>query len=333
MNNEIPNKPTLILLLIVSGLLWLLSLSFHTYTDNSSNQQSGLEVLLIGWLAPLFILNFGWYANLFILYIFIQFFNLNKQLNIATLSLLILSHSSYLITSIILNENGTTSSVYGYGLGYILWFTSIYILVIAVGLRNKTAYPQAKSTNIILYTGIILLCINTAFSIIKSTIDYTTASKYERARLIKTNTVYKRGFVCTKNYETKKFSQPVNALEINFDTADPQKFLNDWKYLFNYYNDIYFGDYHYKKNHNKNSKSIFDNVGLIKDLPDAQLNLSFENNDFSAQLIDTRNNEILFDNTWRTKHPNIYSYTHYSEYDKCSEPILFDLLKQARNDK
>ena len=123
MSNEITNKPTLRLLLILSGLFWLCSLPFLTYTfktsSYNSNEYTGLGVLMVGWLAPL-MLNFAWYSNLFIFYIFIQCFNFKKSLVIATTSLLLLSHTSYLHDSIMVNENGNTASIYGFGLGYVL---------------------------------------------------------------------------------------------------------------------------------------------------------------------------------------------------------------------
>lgn len=334
MNDKITNKPTLRLLLVLSGLFWLCSLPFLTYTFKTAgyNEYIGLNVLLIGWLAPL-MLNFAWYSNLFIFYIFIQFFNFKKSLVIAITSLLLLSHTSYVHDSIMINENGNTASIYGFGLGYILWFTSIYILTIAVGLRNQEAHPDSKNSRFILYGGIILLCGNTLFTIIKSTIDYTTASSLERQHLLESGTIYKRGAVCTKEYKTKKFSQPVNTLEINayINNNDENFFHNlDWKYLYKHYKDIqiigyeYQGDSKNKPSYNK----IFQSRPTNK-TPDAELNLSFENNNLSMQLIDLKNNEILFDDVWITKSPSFSSYG----YDECSNPTPYDLIKESANDQ
>lgn len=331
MSNEITNKPTLRLLLILSGLFWLCSLPFLTYTfktsSYNSNEYTGLGVLMVGWLAPL-MLNFAWYSNLFIFYIFIQFFNFKKSLIIATTSLLLLSHTSYLHDSIMVNENGNTASIYGFGLGYVLWFTSIYILTIAVGLRNQEAHPDSKNSRFILYGGIILLYGNTLFTIIKSTIDYTTASSLERQHLLESGTIYKRGAVCTKEYKTKTFSQPVNTLEINANTTDEKFFHNlDWEYLFYYYNAIQIDGYRDQRtNETKTSLNKIYKIVPTGEKPDARLNLSFENNKLSAQLIDLRNNENLFNDVWTTKVPSFSSY----KYDECSRPTPYDLLKEAQ---
>lgn len=336
MSTETANKPTLKLLLTLSGLFWLCSLPFLTYTFTNfiynANEYTGLGVLIVGWLAPL-MLNFAWYSNLFIFYIFIQFFNFKKSLVITITSLLLLSHTSYLYDSIMINENGNTASIYGFGLGYILWFTSIYILTIAIGLRNQETYPDSKSSRFILYGGIVLLCGNTLFTIIKSTIDYTTASSFERQNLLKSGTIYKRGAVCTKEYKTKKFSQPVNTLEINayINNNDEEFFHNlDWEYLYKYYKDIQIIGYQYQgTSKNKTSyNKIFQSRPTNK-TPDAELNLSFENNNLYVQLIDLKNNEILFDDVWTTKSPSFSSY----RYDECSNPRPYDLIKESLNDQ
>lgn len=332
MNNETLNNPLSYKLRGISIILWFCALPFSTYIGGGDFQ--GYFVLLIGWLG--FISgDFGWYANIFIFYLFTSFSNLNRKLIFPSICLLLISHSVYLNDSVIINANWSTTSIDGYGLGYILWFTSIYVLMIALGLRNQELYPQAKSTRFFLYGDIILLCANTLFTITKSAIDYTSTTPEGRSYLLRSGTVYKRisfakRIVCTKNYQPKKFSQPVNALKIDVDTTHYFLPRFEWDWLFYNYKTIQVADYEYQRtNKNKTSYNELYQIQPISKTADAKLSLNYVGEEptyeLSAQLIDLRSNEILFDDTW-----NVALSSYSSGYGSCRHSTPNDFVKEAQ---
>jgi len=332
MNNEILKNPLPSKLLRLSIILWFCALPFSTYITGYDTQ--GYFVLLIGWLG--FISgDFGWYANIFIFYLFASFSNSNRKLIFPLICLFLISHSVYLNDSVIINENWRTTSIDGYGLGYILWFTSIYVLMIAVGLRNQELYPRAKSTRVLLYGGIILLCANTLFTITKSAIDYASTTPEGRSYLLRSGTVYQRisftkRIVCNKNYQSKKFSQPVNTLKIDVDTT--QKLLPrfEWDWLFYNYKTIQVANYEYQKiNRSETPYTEFYQIQPISKAAEAQLSLNYVGEEptyeLSAQLMDLRSNEILFDDTW-----NVTLTSRSFGYGECRHSTPNDFVKEAQ---
>jgi len=142
----------------LSGFVWVLSLFFTGIILYGGRKLSGFTILLTGWLAPIEIFMgsagcFAWYANFFFFFALISQLHDKRQPAIKTSLLsVILAIDSIRYNQYLDNEGGSTTPVYGYGVGFILWFSAILLLLSSVivksydlkdiDLKNKKIYKN-----------------------------------------------------------------------------------------------------------------------------------------------------------------------------------------------
>lgn len=144
MNNKTRN-----ILGIGIGIIFLSSLTMECYLVNgdSSIGSFGLIALLLGWL-NFDLIGLIWLANpLFLLSL--SLFFINKKTKLALITSLIssiLAISFTQIDKIIKDEGGFSGEITDYLLGYWLWATSIFLLLIILMLNelliNKKPIPN-----------------------------------------------------------------------------------------------------------------------------------------------------------------------------------------------
>ena len=177
------------ILAAVALLMWCVSLAFpalilsrHTY--------SGLEILLTGWLG-LIVLMFAWLANPFFLYAAVRQLS-GRPAPRALLFAVALALSTFLIDRILTDEGGGKDIVYGYGLGAILWFLSIFLLATAAGWQSTRLGNGSNPWP--LRIGLASLLAFASISIALSVHDHAIANDSERLKLAKV--MFKHGPVC-----------------------------------------------------------------------------------------------------------------------------------------
>ena len=155
---------------------------------------AGYEILLSGWLSPL-VGNFAWYANLFFLYGFLQLKSGKVPIKSSILAAL-LSFDTFRFDQYLMNEGGSTTPVYGYGWGAVLWFLSIFLLLTAVGKRQLESKADSNSTEYVWLQplGIFLMTITLGVSGFFAIYDRIMANQYETKRLA--GIAFKRGKIC-----------------------------------------------------------------------------------------------------------------------------------------
>ena len=183
--------------------LWLASLPFTGLVLYAHQRElKGIEILAMGWLG-LLTLNFAWLANPFFLLTVWRISARKKSLGIATICLL-LAIDTVRFSSMLLDEGGGTSSVYGYGWGAILWFTAICLALASAGTlemeraAESTALSEPSNTS---PDSIAVRFVGFALGILVLTLtgiffyrDHSHANQAERLRL--TGLAFKRGEVC-----------------------------------------------------------------------------------------------------------------------------------------
>lgn len=219
--------------------------------------------------------------------------------------------------------------VYGYGIGFILWFIAVYTLAIAISFRNRALQVNQRINAYLMYLSLILLACTIIFTLVKSTIDRTTASTHQKNRFGNTF-LYKRGTVCTKEYQSKTFLQPVDTLKVDVDTTHYFLPRFEWDWLFYNYKTIQVADYEYQRtNRDKTSYNELYQIQPISKAAEAELSLDYVGEEpkykLSARLIDSRSNEILFDNAW-----DVALSSYYSHYGECGQPTPYDFVRNAQ---
>lgn len=260
---------------------------------------AGLEILATGWLSPI-MLNFAWFANIFFLYGILRLFSTGVPIKSAILATL-LSFDTFRFTHYLLNENGGTSPVYGYGWGAVLWFSSIFLMLAAVGKRRREINISNRSMDTqewLQPLGFVLLSATLGASSYFSIHDRMVANSTETQRL--TNIAFKRGTVCgapdpIATDPIKKLSGPIELVVTkNAMRAD---------YTFTQISDLL--EWGIPTVRNGNIDYSYDaRAGLVYSIPATgesaailyinELHL----HKISAKLVESSTNRIVFDQTW-----------------------------------
>lgn len=205
---------------LAASLVWAASLIFPSITLYRGEYHGAL-ILLLGWLSG----SYAWFANLFIGYAFFRIIVSAKSAPLISIVIAsLLSLDTFNLTSIITDEGGGRSYVYGYGLGAILWFVSICMYWVATALRVKEIDdlgPVASfAQRTFLAIGAILLTVTVSGSLIFGILDRDGANASERKRL--ENTAVKKGPVCKiENYQPSQPTYKLNGtLAVSGDGGD-----------------------------------------------------------------------------------------------------------------
>jgi hypothetical protein len=184
-------------LAILAFILWLVSLGctglvFYQETI------SGIEILLMGWLGPL-ALNLAWYANPFFLFACFKLSTGGQAATWASVIAILLAADTFRFRELLLNEGGTTTDLYGYGIGSLLWLVVILFVLVIEGVRllEERGRPLSISTLIkqpLVLLGSFLLLVLLSLSGYWGINDRVTAGESERKYLA--DVVFKVGSVC-----------------------------------------------------------------------------------------------------------------------------------------
>lgn len=206
--------------------LWCVSLALpglHSF----GQQQSGLLILAIGWLAVVSG-NLAWLANGFFLYSASRLIAGKRAAGSAFFAS-ILSLDTFRLTETLSakGEMGTTIPIYGYGWGAVLWFGAVYVLFVTAVFREPNVSRSGRAM------GVLPALVLAAFFAFWSINDRIEANAAEKARL-GTAVAFKRGEVCDAS--DPSVSLPIGqfsgVLEIQgearvFPFAEPRNLL-DW---------------------------------------------------------------------------------------------------------
>lgn len=293
---------------VAALIIWCCSLAFTGLVLYSGQKHlPGFEILVMGWLSPL-VLNFAWFANIFFLYSFFRLLSGEVPIKPAITAVL-LSLDIFRFSRYPLNAGGADSPVYGYGWGAVLWLTSIFVMLIAVGMRRRetnASDPPPSRKEWLQPLGFVLVFITLGTASYFAIHDRMVANPTEGQRL--TNIAFKRGEVCATPEPVvinpiRNLTGPVevviekNALYANYPFAQIKDLL-EWGIP-----TVRIGntDYSYISTPYSRSISSAPAVG-------APAAILFVNEAYlraiSAKLVETSTNRTVFEQTWeREDHP------------------------------
>jgi len=211
-------------------LVWLASLGFTGLTIYYKQMSiKGYMILITGWLSPL-AGNFAWFANIFFIYAFVRL-NSGKSILLPAIITSIISLDTFRFDRYLLNEGGSTSPVFGYGWGAVLWFIAITLLLAAAIVREteiKDPVYRKIDNNRLRIIGysipVIVICIVSVVSIY----DHKMANSSEKERLA--GIAFKRGEICKLPLPTVK--RPISDFKGVLQVVAETK-LSDSNYPFN----------------------------------------------------------------------------------------------------
>lgn len=328
----------------IAIVLWLCSLpltgiDFYFLMYSKESSLAGYEILYQGWLSPL-VGNFAWFANIFFLYGFFHLIAGGTAVK-STITAAILSFDTFRFDEYMMNEGGSTTPVYGYGWGAVLWFLSIFLLLAAAGKRQLELKDESKQVNEYEWLrplGFFLLVATFGVVGYFSIHDRIIANTAESHRLSKI--AFKRGQVCHTPEPTviepiRNFS---GVLEVVMNTNKiprarypflQEKDLLSWGIPFVRYN---FVDY--------SNKSNSENESLAS--PTAILYVDEDKlyQTISAKLIEVGTNRTVFEQTWKREpmpdvNRNYYcpGYQSFPNFDQQPRKLLMQGLGLTKNDR
>jgi len=185
--------------LLAAGL-WCVSLALPGLYS-FGQQQSGLLILGIGWLAVL-TGNLAWLANGFFVYSASRLIAGKRAVGSAFFAS-ILSLDTFRLTETLAEkgEIGTTIPIYGYGWGAVLWIVAMFVLLAAAVFRESNVSKIGRAM------GTLPALALAAFFAFWSINDRIEANASEKARL-GGGVAFKRGEVCSA--PDPAVSQPIH---------------------------------------------------------------------------------------------------------------------------
>lgn len=287
------------LLATVALAVWLVSLAFTGLVLYSGQQHLlGIEILAMGWLSPL-VLNFAWFANLFFL-VAVSKILAGKVVVDSPVWATLLSLDTLRFSKYLLNEGGATTPIYGYGWGAVLWFLSIFLLVIAAGFRRREValaegVENAGRSDII--AGSVLVSLLLVMVAYFSIHDHLVANRTEAQRL---NWIaFKRGTVCSAPEEMEvtpitHLSGPVEiVLEGSIYPFVEIKSLLDWGIP-----KVRVGDRDYSRVDPGNAESLSSEKANGRAAAILQITEPHRNKGVRVSLRETSTGRLVFDRSW-----------------------------------
>jgi hypothetical protein len=194
-------------------VLWSLSLMFPglvLYYEQT--QVRGVAILAWGWLAILEG-NFAWLANVFFLLAVRNLGWRNEPATRSTAVALLFALDTFRFNSLVTNEGGSTTPIYGYGWGTIFWLAAMTVSVIAAGTRPLERAPSDAESSpgtgkLLRGVGVAALVTLVGMTLGFFVMDRRGANQAEQAKL--SSVVFKRGPVC-------RLESPVQAIPIELN--------------------------------------------------------------------------------------------------------------------
>lgn len=311
-----------ILSLLAAGL-WCVSLALPGLYS-LGQQQSGLLILGIGWLAVL-AGNLAWLANGFFVYSASRLITGKSAVGSAFFAS-ILSLDTFRLTETLAETGGigTTTPIYGYGWGAVIWILAMFVLLVAAVLREPNVSKTGRAMGMLPAIALV------AFFAFWSINDRIEANASERARL-GGGVAFKRGEVCSALDPT--VSQPIHrfsgVLEIraegkSYPFSQPKDLLG-WGIPV-----VRIGDVDY---------SISTDGGMAakpaEGTPSAVLWVTSAIGGYGgyrAKLTENASGRIVFDHTWRREPiggkpgPFCPAYSPFPRVDEQPRKLLMEAL-------
>ena len=297
-------------------IIWLCSLPltgiklyFHIYAKEAWIY--GYNILATGWLSP-FVGNFAWFANLFFLYGVVKL-RAGKPAITSSIIAAILSLDTFRFDQLLMNAGGSTAPVYGYGWGAVLWFLSLYLLMVAAGKREVEIAKESNKENQnkwLQSVGLILLGFTICTAGYFAIYDRITGNKFENQRLA--GIAFKRGKICqvelTDIAPISNFSGPLELVidekeaHADYYAFQPKELLR-WGIL-----TVRFKGYDYFLDNSEviSTRAVETKPMAILKVTEHQNFMSYgmgnSNNYWQiyihATLVETATNRTVFDQTW-----------------------------------
>jgi len=316
---------------ILSGVLWFCSLFFDALILYNNRVFSGIEILFIGWGGPL-AGYFAWYANVFFLFAFYIQLSPNKistksSILAAILSLDVIRLQKY---PQILGQDNGSQIIYGYGYGFIFWFTAIWLLCLSVGLKqlaksNKDNSDSGKGNCCLSIIGLVFFYL---FVLAKATTDRVYGNIEENTLFAKNVIAFKRGEICQTPHEVPKFQiNAVNPIEIkvtgkrNLSPLNtPETFLK-WGIP-----KVRMGNYDYFYTGEKDSYTL--TAELKSGKSSGVLFVESNPNQIYMDLVDTNNNKAIFEQYWLRENKEFMCprYRPYSKDNNLTKKLLTESI-------
>ena len=314
---------------LLSAVVWLTSLALPGFAIYSNLRHiPGYEILWMGWLSPL-VFNFAWFANVFYFYAFFQLFSGKSPVKSSFFSAL-LSLDTFRFSWYLFDEGGAKSLVFGYGWGAVLWIFSIFILLTAVGVKEKETREFTDIRNLFEWywpIGIIISVILVSSTVYFSIHDRAIANPLELNRL--SGLAFKRLTVCAT-------PRPIVTDPIH-DLSGPLEIIADKKLLYAAHPflkvkellnfgipTIRIGSVDYSTNLHEPNWSLMSTSASQSPAAILYVNES-PTHTISAKLLETSTKRIVFNQTWALENQPL----NYNIY--CPDYQPEELLKQALN--
>jgi hypothetical protein len=319
--------------------LWLMSLLFTAYAlGNGSNRAPGWGVLLGGWLGPLSG-TVAWFANPAFLWAFRGVCIREPSAKAAVLAV-VLALDTLRIDSLLINEAGHRSSLYGFGWGAVLWALSLCLMLMATAVARWAEgchYLQRPLTKSRFFqVSVALFSVTFVASTYYALWDRVRGNADERSRI--TGLAFKRGPICEAG-EPALSSAPiqlVGGLEIRFtgdgiDSApitekDGVRTLIDWGVPV-----VQFEGRDYKLFRSGNDRELVSTPTVAP--PRAVLHVHSANaggtKSFRIRLVDAIKKRDVLDQTWRLVPRGAHFCPNMATYPKAEHQprkLLFEAL-------
>lgn len=193
-------------LAILAFLSWFTSLWFVALVAYTGDVIHGYEIVITGWFG-IFLGEIEWYVNPLLLLILLSLLSTDsKNFDFKQTNILMLLAILFSLQTIIFNDfyrlsggiEGSSGDIFGYGLGFILWVSSILITLIAVSQKNEELANNPKIKVIakrIKYIGTLLLLFFLTATAFLHYQDNKYANSSDKEKL--SVAVFKRTKVCT----------------------------------------------------------------------------------------------------------------------------------------
>ncbi len=298
---------------------------------------TGFEILAMGWLSPL-VLNFAWFANVLFLYSIYRLRSGGVPNKSAKFSAL-LSLDTVRFSQFVLHEGGATTPIYGYGWGAVLWFVSIFVMLVAVGVRRRETNNESNPQDLHEWfqpLGLVLLLVTLGTALYFAVHDRMAANPSESLRLA--SIAFKRGKVC--GAPEPSVINPIQNVSGPVEVVVEKNGLNNAVYPFTQVKDLLeWGIPTVRIGNNDYSYDKTARDGLLFSEPanNATTAVLFVNESYKrsirAKLVETSTNRTVFDQTWkREDHPGDAAYycPDYNSFPRDNEQPR-QLLMQALN--
>lgn len=305
-------------LALIALAIWGTSLPLTGIVLYAKQQHlSGLEILMTGWLSPI-VLNFAWFANVSFTYAVLKLLRGSAALK-ASLVTVILSLDAFRFDMYLMNEGGSTTPVYGYGWGAVLWFLSISLLLSAAATREREKEDSFLGANV--HVWLRPLSFALAILIVGSASVFAWRDRFanstEALRL--TGLAFKRGEVCTRPEPAvvepiRDISGPLElVLEKNLARAKyplgDMKNLLDWGIPIIRIGLVDYSLLSTPKGNAVTSRAAIGPPSAVLTVAEGRTRDGYSYS-ISAQLVESTTGRIVFDQTWHREHLPV-NHDHY----------------------